>query len=76
MEELPSFSKVQNGHAMEIFPAQGESGEFEEIVFWCHTCDPNGVNAITLPALPELAPSAYYYLLDKGEEHAQQAPIV
>lgn len=35
-------SKYLNGHLLDILPIYGMGEVLEEVVVWCHTCDPKG----------------------------------
>ena len=36
------FSRVENGHGLELGWYHDQGGGIEEVWVWCHTCDPEG----------------------------------
>lgn len=46
MPDVRCLYREENGHDMELQLWADQGGGVEEIVVWCHTCDPTGVNLI------------------------------
>ena len=42
---------IENGHRLELQQWSGQGGELENLVIWCHTCDPEGENVMKAKTL-------------------------
>lgn len=66
---FPRMGKTQNGHTVEIFPVFGMGEGLEEVVFWCHSCDPEGMNIEKVDTNEVSWVTAYYYLGEFAQDH-------
>ena len=70
--DFPSLVKEKNGHHMEINVMTEQAGGFEEIYFWCHTCDPEGENLFSVDLRNIVPTTAAIRVMEFAAQHCKE----
>jgi hypothetical protein len=67
----PELIRVMNGHEMSLFDVHDQGGAVEEVVFWCHSCDPEGTSITSVLLTDHTHNDAYALLMQYARLHEE-----